>query len=69
VHGAVIQTMDLKIYNRWGQMVFETTNQDVGWDGTFNGEPQPMDAYAYVLNVTFIDGSEKVLKGSITLLR
>jgi len=69
VRGAAIQTMDLKIFNRWGQLVFETNSQAKGWDGTYNGEPQPIDAYAYVLNVTFIDGSARILKGNITLLR
>ena len=69
VRGAAIQTLDLKIYNRWGQLIFETTSQAIGWNGTFNGEPQPVDAYGYVLNVTFIDGTSKLLKGNITLLR
>lgn len=69
VRGAAIKTMDLKIYNRWGQLVFETTSQDVGWDGKYNGEPQPIEAYGYVLSVTFIDGTAKLLKGNITLLR
>jgi gliding motility-associated-like protein len=69
VRGAAIKTMDLKIYNRWGQLVFESTQQDVGWDGTFNGQPQPIEAYGYVLNATFIDGTSRLLKGNITLLR
>ena len=69
VRGAAIVTLDLKIFNRWGQLVFETTSQDKGWDGKYNGQPQPIDAYAYVLNATFIDGSAKLLKGNITLLR
>ena len=69
VRGAAIATLDLKIFNRWGQLVFETTSQAVGWDGKFNGQPQPVDAYAYVLNVSFIDGTAKTLKGNITLLR
>ena len=69
VEGAAIATLDLKIYNRWGQLVFETTSQSKGWDGTFNGQPQPIDAYAYVLIVNFIDGTAKTLKGNITLLR
>ena len=34
-----------------------------------NGQPQPIDAYAYVLNATFIDGSARQMKGNITLLR
>lgn len=69
VRGAAIKTMDLKIYNRWGQLVFETTTKEVGWDGTFNGQPQPIEAYGYVLKATFIDGSARILKGNITLLR
>ncbi|MES2704387.1 MAG: PKD domain-containing protein [Bacteroidota bacterium] len=69
VRGAAIKTLDLKIYNRWGQLVFQTTSQTIGWDGTFNGEPQPIEAYGYVLNVSFIDGTAKLMKGNITLLR
>jgi len=69
VRGAAISTLDLKIFNRWGQLVFETTSQEKGWDGTYNGQPQPIDAYAYVLQATFIDGTGKILKGNITLLR
>jgi len=69
VRGAAIKTLDLKIFNRWGQLIFETTSQQKGWDGTYNGQPQPIEAYAYVLDVTFIDGTTRLLKGNITLLR
>lgn len=69
VRGAAIELMDLKIYNRWGQVVFHSTSQRDGWDGTFNGQPQPIEAYGFVLNVTFIDGSTKLLKGNITIIR
>jgi gliding motility-associated-like protein len=69
VRGAAIKTMDLKIYNRWGQLIFQTNTQEVGWDGTYNGQPQPMEAYGYVLTATFIDGTNRTLKGNITLLR
>lgn len=69
VRGAAIKTLDLKIFNRWGQLVFETTSQQKGWDGTYNGQPQPIEAYAYVLDVSFIDGTARLLKGNITLLR
>lgn len=69
VRGAAIKTMNLKIYNRWGQLVFETNDQKIGWDGTYNGQPQPIEAYGYVLNASFIDGTSRVLKGNVTLLR
>lgn len=69
VRGYAIKTMDLKIFNRWGQLVFESKNQSNGWDGTFQGKPQEMDAYAYILSVTFLDGSNLKKQGNVTLLR
>ena len=64
-----IEKMDWKIYNRWGTLVFWSTNQREGWDGQFNGVPQPQDVYVYVLNVQFSDGKKYQKKGDITLLR
>lgn len=69
VRGEGLARIDFKIYNRWGQVVFSTINKNVGWTGKFNGEEQPIEIYGYVLNVTFIDGSTKTLKGNISLLR
>jgi gliding motility-associated-like protein len=58
-----------RIYNRWGQKVFETTNPKQGWDGTFNGVLQPMDVYVYTLEAEFTDGNRVSRKGDITLIR
>jgi gliding motility-associated-like protein len=69
VRGISIKSMDLKIFNRWGEMVFHTTDQNVGWDGTYNGKAQEMEAYAYVLHVEFYDKTTLDKKGNITLLR
>jgi gliding motility-associated-like protein len=69
VRGEGLARIDFKIYNRWGQVVFSTINKNVGWTGKFNGEEQPIEIYGYVLNVTFIDGSTKTLKGNVSLLR
>ncbi len=69
VLGYGIETMTFKIYNRWGELVFQTNDRYEGWDGTYKGEPQEMDAYGYLLDVTFFDGSKKFKKGNITLLR
>lgn len=69
VRGYGVQTVNLRIYNRWGQKVFETNDMEVGWDGTFNGKPQEMEAYGFVLSVTFTDGSSFNKKGNVTLLR
>jgi len=57
------------IYNRWGQKIFETTDPNRGWDGTFKGVLQPMDVYVYTLQVEFTDGTKASRKGDITLIR
>lgn len=69
VRGAGIEKMNLVIYNRFGEKVFESNDQAVGWDGKFKNKPQPMEAYAYVLNVTFTDNTTFFKKGNVTLLR
>lgn len=69
VRGFGIGTMNWKIYNRWGQVVFSSTSKDLGWDGTFKGALQPMDVYTYVLDVEFTDGKKARKTGDITLLR
>jgi gliding motility-associated-like protein len=69
VRGYGISKMNLRVYNRWGQVVFETTTQDIGWDGKVKGIPQPMDTYAYTLTVEFGDGTKFSKKGDLTLIR
>lgn len=69
VRGAGIESIDLKIFNRWGEVIFETTDINIGWDGKYKGKEQPIEAYAYVLNVTFIDETTFYKRGNVTLLR
>ena len=69
VTGFGIAKMSWRIYNRWGQMVFETNDRKIGWDGTFKGQAQPMDVYAYTLDVEFSDGRKLRKTGDITLIR
>jgi gliding motility-associated-like protein len=69
VRGFAIEKMKFTIYNRLGQKVFESTDTNQGWDGKFKGVVQPMDVYAYTLEVEFTDGSKASKKGDITLLR
>ncbi len=69
VTGFGIAKMDWKIYNRWGQLVFQSTNRKQGWDGTFKGKLQAMDVYAYTLDAEFSDGKKLRKTGDITLLR
>ncbi len=69
VAGFGIGKMDWRIYNRWGQLVFQTSNRKDSWNGTFKGAVQPMDVYTYTLDVVFTDGKKLRKTGDITLLR
>ncbi len=59
--------IELIIYNRWGQKVFETNNPTNGWDGTFKGEPVKSDVYGYYLTVT-CPTEMKIITGNVTVL-
>jgi gliding motility-associated-like protein len=69
VRGFGIAKMRFIIWNRWGQKVFETGNRLEGWDGKVKGAVQPLDVYAYTLDVEFFDGTKATKKGDITLIR
>ena len=61
--------MRLRIYNRWGQLLFETTDPNVGWDGTYKGVPQEQEVYIYYLDALLETGEAVTDKGNITLIR
>jgi gliding motility-associated-like protein len=62
--------VEFKIYNRWGQLVFQTTDINTGWDGYYNGELQNTETYVYHATVeTWIKGINLSKKGTIELLR
>ncbi|MBD3638433.1 MAG: gliding motility-associated C-terminal domain-containing protein [Crocinitomicaceae bacterium] len=69
VRGQNLEEIDLKIFDRWGELVFEATDQSQGWDGTFKGKPLDPDVYVYHLKAVCFDGQETLIKGNITLLR
>jgi gliding motility-associated-like protein len=67
--GGAIAEIDLRVYNRYGQMVFRTTNPKEGWDGTFKGKPLNPATYTYILNFRTIDGRSDERSGNVTLFR
>jgi gliding motility-associated-like protein len=58
-----------RIFNRWGNLVFETNNIDEGWDGTFHGKPQPFDVYVYQVEAKTNTGRIFNRVGNVTLIR
>ena len=69
ITGYGIVKMKMIIYNRWGQKVFETNSPGMGWDGKYNGKPQPMDVYTYTLYVEMSNYDTFKRSGEITLIR
>jgi len=75
VRGEEIRYLRLSVYNRWGQLVFESQNPNMtgditlGWDGIFNGELQEPGVYVYKLEVECSDNRTFNKKGNITLIR
>jgi gliding motility-associated-like protein len=58
-----------RIFNRWGNKVFETSNIDEGWDGKYNGVPQPFDVYVFQIEAETSSGASFEKHGNITLIR
>ncbi len=69
VYGQDITEMEFVIYSRWGQEVFKTTDQNVGWDGTFGGEELSPDVYGYHLRAVCSSGNVYIKKGNVSILR
>jgi gliding motility-associated-like protein len=69
VRGELIEGMLFRVFDRWGEMVFESTDRLIGWDGTFRGKQLDPDVYDYYLKAICIDGDESIIKGNITLMK
>jgi len=60
---------EFRVFNRWGQEIFSTTDVKKGWDGTWKGVPQDMGSYQYLIRVAYPDGYIETYKGNVTLIR
>jgi len=69
VKGYGITSMDFKIYNRYGEMVFHTTDQNIGWDGKFKNRDENPGVFVWVLTYTTIENSGNIKTGNTTLIR
>ena len=63
------QVRAFRVFNRWGEMVFETYDVSKGWDGTFHGEPCTPAVYVYYLEGTCANGQAVLKQGNVTLIR
>ena len=68
-YGKNVKDYELKIYTRWGDCFFRTTDINEGWDGTSGGIKSPVSAYVYLCHYTTLDGEARTVSGTVTLVR
>jgi gliding motility-associated-like protein len=66
---AGVTEYNLMIFNRWGELIFQSRDIMTGWDGYFNGKLCQQDAYVWKAEIKFFDGRKYDKTGSVTLLR
>ncbi len=69
IKGRFFSSYTIRIYNRLGHVIYEGTEGDNGWDGTYQGELLPAGAYAYEVRAVSDSGASRRRTGTITLLR
>ncbi len=70
VYGLNVKFAKLKIFNRWGEKVFESSNAIIeGWDGRYKEELAPIGTYTYTLEAHYLNKKIKIVKGTIALVR
>lgn len=69
IRGRGIKEIEFSIFNRWGEKIFEASDINTGWDGTFNGRADGPSVFVYIIKGKFLNGSEINAKGNVTLIR
>ena len=69
IYGNSVDEINFKIYDRWGEKVFESNNLTDTWDGNYKEQPLNSAVFVYTISVVYYDGREDVQHGNITLLR
>lgn len=69
VYGGPYETLEFKVYNNWGEVIFTSNDASVGWDGTYKGVDQPVGVYVWTVKATTSDGVEHELSGDTSLIR
>ncbi len=67
--GENVKEIQFSVYNRWGELVFETKDINAGWDGSYKGKECSPSVYVYQVMVTYKDGSVQSKWGTATLIR
>lgn len=69
IRGGPFKSVDFKVYNNWGQVVFNTNDGNEGWDGSYKGENAPLGVYTWTFVVEMGNGQVIKKSGDVTLIR
>jgi gliding motility-associated-like protein len=69
VRGNCIKYLDFQVYNRWGEKVFETMDPAIGWDGMWRGVACENGVFTYMLQVTFLNGTQIEKRGNVSIVK
>jgi gliding motility-associated-like protein len=67
--GENFELVFLRIYNRWGELIFETSDRTISWDGTYQGEEQPAGVYTWTVAFNDENNIQFSKSGNVTLIR
>jgi len=68
VKGVNIKTINMKIFNRWGELIFESDDIKKGWDGRYKYDYVPTGVYVYAVECEWNDGNKEVRRGGVTVI-
>ena len=68
VNGEAIKEFNMTIYNRWGQLLFETSDKSKRWDGTYQGKKLATGSYVYVISAAGITGLRQTKEGQVNII-
>jgi gliding motility-associated-like protein len=64
-----VRQFSLKIWSRWGELIFETNDPDFGWNGLIGNQQAPQGVYLYEVSLNHPRGAPEFYKGFVTLVR
>lgn len=67
-YGEAVKEFSMQVFNRWGQLIFETSNYKQQWDGTYEGVKAPQGTYVYRVTASGITGKNTTKNGTVNLI-
>ena len=68
IYGESINNFNMQIFNRWGQIIFESNNVTETWDGTYDGRSVPQGAYVYRVTSQGVSGKNTAKNGTVSII-